>query len=254
MEIAASLLGLEAEDARAKIAFGAPEVLLASDPHRCARLATALGEAGLSVAVVDGASLAKIPWPRLASSLAFGTAGLVAETDDGVVQIRYDEPVLGVSCAPPADLRAPAPGKSLAPEGDDSPAARGLRLAESLEWMSHLNFFFTRDGEAQRIVIGRDLTDFSGLVDGQTAEECMAATVTECRQRFSRLSLDTRLEDVRPRARFLLGIEDFDYDLRKAYSFGTLLLRTVLDSVSPELTDLTQYELGARISSALHAE
>ena len=37
-------------------------------------------------------------------------------------------------------------------------------------------------------------------------------------------------------------------DLRKLFSFGTLLLRQVLESISPELRDIPQYELGSRLA------
>jgi hypothetical protein len=76
----------------------------------------------------------------------------------------------------------------------------------------------------------------------------MAATLAECVRRFTDLELDTRLDGVRPRSRFVMGIKNFDYDLRKLYSYGTLLLRQVLDSISPELRDLTHYDLGSRLA------
>ena len=66
-----------------------------------------------------------------------------------------------------------------------------------------------------------------------------------------RLHLDTRLENVRPRQRFIMGEAGFDPDQRKRYSFGTLLLCHILDSISPELRDVPQYELGSRLGYAL---
>lgn len=48
-----------------------------------------------------------------------------------------------------------------------------------------------------------------------------------------------------------MGEAGFDPDLRKRYSFGTLLLCHILDSISAELRDVPQYELGSRMAYAL---
>jgi hypothetical protein len=56
---------------------------------------------------------------------------------------------------------------------------------------------------------------------------------------------------VRPRRRFVAGEAGFDMDLRKHYSFGTLLLRHALGSVSDEIKDLPHYEFGSRLACAL---
>jgi hypothetical protein len=82
----------------------------------------------------------------------------------------------------------------------------------------------------------------------------MNVTVSACRRYFHDIEIDSRLEGVRPRQRFVMGEQGFDLDLRKMYSFGTLLLRQALDAVSPELKDLTQYELGSRLAYVLHTQ
>jgi hypothetical protein len=46
----------------------------------------------------------------------------------------------------------------------------------------------------------------------------------------------------------------FDPDMRKRYAFGTLLLRNLLESISSELRDVTQYELGSRLAYVLSQE
>lgn len=253
IDIVASILGLEENDARLKVGFGAPEVLEAADDDRCRRVAESLRGAGMTVAIIDGRSLVGLPWPSMATSVALGEHGLMLTVGPELVPVPWSEDVIAVYCRPPIEVRPPSEVKSLAAASKDSRTAAGLAIAETLEWMPHLDLFFQRDGELRRITIARDVTDFTGLGDvvGLSPDECMAATVAECEERFANIVLDTRLEDVRPRARFTLGIQDFDYDLRKAFSFGTLLLRSVLDTVSPELRDLTQYELGARLAYVL---
>jgi hypothetical protein len=75
--------------------------------------------------------------------------------------------------------------------------------------------------------------------------------LAECARRFQRLSVDARLENVRPRRRFVAGDAGFDVDLRKHYSFGTLLLRHALEEISPTLKDLPHYEYGSRLACVL---
>ena len=125
----------------------------------------------------------------------------------------------------------------------------GMAVVEAIEWMANLDLYFVRDGALQRISIVQDLTDFSGLgpMKKRTAAENMAATLAGARHRFTQMRLDARLENVRPRRRFVGGDSAINPDLRKRYSFGTLLLRHILASISPVLRDLTQYELGSRL-------
>ena len=77
------------------------------------------------------------------------------------------------------------------------------------------------------------------------------AMLTECERRFSHIEVDQRLSGVLPRQRFAMGDMRFDPDMRKNFSYGTLLLRQALNSVSPELGDLTQFELGSRLAYVL---
>lgn len=246
----AALLELDVEDAKLKLGFPAPEVLLAADPRPAVDFAEALRNLGLRVAVVDGRELAKVPWPAPVSSFAFGGDSLVAQVGDSVVEYGYDEHVLAVHCRPPSGFSPPAsqaePAATEAPPAGDD----GLAIAESIQWAASIDLYVTRGGSVERASIVEGRTDFSGLGNpGEaSATEDMTATLTECVRRFTDLELDTRLEGVRPRSRFVMGIENFDYDLRKLYSYGTLLLRQVLDSISPELRDVTHYDLGSRIA------
>lgn len=225
----AETLGLGVEDARLKVGFAAPEILAASDPERARELATALTASGMRVDLIDGYDLAEVPWPALASSLHFGPAGLVVAVDGETVELAYDRPLLGLTCLPPRQVaREPAPGAN----------GRGPELADALEWTPHVDLYFGAGGAPRRISLARDVDD----------------VIAECAERFDRLDLDRRLDGVRPRQRFVAGEADFDMDLRKAFSFGTLLLRQVLESISSDLRDIPQYEFASRLSYVMRRE
>jgi hypothetical protein len=242
----AAILGMDVADVRVKIKFPAPEVFAASDVDRAREFATSLRAAGMSLKIIDGHDLATIPWPVPVSSFSFGVDWLAAQVGDEDIEIPYDTPLVGVYCKPPSDFD-PEPGTGLAP-GD-----RGLAIAEAIEWSTNLDLYFSRGGEVQRLSIVQEHVDFSGLGDRSlaTAEENMALTVSELEYRFHNLKLDRRLENVRPRTRLRLGDSTFELDMRKLFSFGTLLLRQVLESVEPGLGDMTQHEFGSRIAYLL---
>ena len=233
-EAAAAVLGLPADHTIMKIRFSAPEVLAATDPDRAVELALSLKAAGVSAEMREADALAHVPWPTLVSSFEFADCGLSARIGSQAVELPYDEPLLGVYCEPPSDFHPPEGVSAAALEGV---SYTGPVAADALEWIPHLDLYYTRGGVPSRLSI---------------AGGTMVAMIDECRSRFTNLLLDTRLEGVRPRRRFVAGEQGFDPDLRKRYAFGTLLLRHVLESISPELRDVTQYELGSRLAYVLH--
>ena len=230
-EVVADILGLEPENARLKISFPAPEVLDASDPDRAGELARKLREEGLSVQVMDGSALADLPWPEVASLVELDAQGMVLKAGDGLLKLRPEERALLVSCQPPAELaRDPDLGLEEARSADDPSA-----VADAVEWMPHLDLLLRRDGARRRFVIVDDVP----------------RTLAHVEERLPKVDVDRRLDSVRPRQRFVAGEADFDPDLRKAFSYGTLLLRHVLDSIDSELRDIPQYEFATRLSYAL---
>jgi hypothetical protein len=246
IDAAAATLGLAVDIARLKVAFPAPEVLSASNQYRANEVADALTHAGLGVRVFDCALLGDVPWGTPVSTFAFGDDGLRVRAGGEESEIASDEPVLAVYAEPPEGFQAPFSRRTKG-------ASPGLSFAEDMEWMPRLDLYFEHDGALDRVMLVPGVTDFSGVADAHGEDDLasLRATVAECERRFTDLYLDTRLQHVRPRQRFVMGETGFDIDLRKLYSFGTLLLRQVLDSVSPELRDLPQYELGSRMSYVL---
>ncbi|MDH3272327.1 MAG: hypothetical protein OEN56_13390 [Gemmatimonadota bacterium] len=243
LDAASTLIGLDVFQTRLKFIFSAPEVLTASDRASAEGVAESFRSAGVSVATFDGLELWAIPWPEPVSSFEFTGTGLVARLPDRELELTYDSNVVGVYCKPPAGFRTKSTQPTVSPDDD------GMDIVNAIEWMANLDLYFVRDGSLQRISIIEDLTDFSGLgpMRRRTVAEDMEETAAGCNRRFSKMVLDTRLENVRPRRRFVGGDAAVNPELRERYSFGTLLLKGMLASISPELADLTQYELGSRL-------
>jgi hypothetical protein len=243
----AEILGISEQDAGLKMAFGAPEVLMATDAEPARDMASALREAGVAVKVLDGHALDRLPWPTPALSFAFGKDGLVADTPDGVLSIGWDATVFAVYCRPPTDFSPPETPAAV----QNLEAVTGQEAAEASQWGAVLDLYVERNGTMRRLLVSEALTDFSALALGGPTGDVVAATASECRDRFENLVLDDRFDRVRPRQRFKMGDESFDLDMRKLFSYGTLLLQQVLASVSDDLGSLTQYEYGSRLVHAL---
>ncbi len=179
--------------------------------------------------------------------MTFGPSGLEGRFRDTDVLVRYDEPVLAVYCRPPVGYVRPS-----SPALAD--ARSGLAVAESIDGMTILDLYVDRPGGLERITIADGVTDFSslGALRRATPAENVDAVFDECRRRFADVKVDARLDGVRPRRRFVAGEANFDMDLRKHYSFGTLLLRHALDSISSDLKDLPHYEYGSRLACAIY--
>lgn len=238
----ANTLRLDQADVESKLRFGAPEILMSGTDDECRVAADALRKSGLRLRVVDGRRMVAVPWPSMATGLAIGADGLIAETPEGVVSIGWGEDVLGILCRPPADFVAPGPGAT-------TPPSIGPEVSEVAQWRAILDIYFEKDGRLRRLLICEGLTDFGGLGPGAAlhAREAVLEVSRVCLERFDHLALDTRFDGVRPRQRFRMGDESFDIDLRKAYSYGTLLLRQLLASLSKDLADIPQYEFASRL-------
>jgi len=256
MDAVAAVLGLGVDDTRLKVDFPAPEVLMVSDPAHANDFANSLRDAGLNVQVFDGAALAEIPWPAPVSSFEFRDGGLAARVGSEDIVLPCDLPVVAVRSQPPLDFVLGTPA-----EVDTK--ADGVSIAESIQWMGLLELYYNVYGEIGRLTIVRDVTDFGGLegprgtpdtVDPDSSSgitDPLSAMLTACEHCFAHIEVDARLSGVLPRQRFAMGDTGFDPDMRKNFSYGTLLLRQALNSVSPDLGDLTQFELGSRLAYVL---
>ena len=244
----ADMLGLEVQATRLKIGFPAPEVLAATDPDPAREFAARMHETGLNVTLFDGKELAALPWPELVTSFDFSESGLSAHTGGADVTVAWDTPVTAVYWKPPPDFSSPqVPTGALR-------ALSGPDLTEAIQFQAGVDLFYSEMGSVRRLSFVRGVTDFGGLdeLGGGSPTEQLERMLAEIDRRFHRPAIDTRLENVRPRQRFAMGDDSFDMDMRKLFSYGTLLLRQALMAVSPELGNLTQYELGCRIAYVLN--
>lgn len=247
--LASETLRLDPAVVESKARFRAPEVLMSGGEEECNTAARALRKAGLRVQVVEGRRLAGIPWPSVALSFALGSEGLVADTPEGVISVPWGTEVLGVLCRPPASFRPPE-------EATTSSPPIGPEVADAAQWGSVLDLYIQREEGIRRLLVTEAMTDFGGLGPAASvpARDAVSEAGRALYDRFEVLRLDTRFDDVRPRQRFRMGDESFDIDMRKAYSYGTLLLRQLLGSISPDLGELTQWEFASRLVHLLRSE
>jgi hypothetical protein len=252
----AEILGLDDRDAVPKLDFAAPEIFVAWEAARATEMARDLRAAGVRLATIEGIELTKIPWPSLVSSFEFASDRLVTRLDAEEVTVPYDRPVLAVFCAPPDGFPASGPLGDEPRGTPDGPDGLGLMIAEAIQWMSVLDLYVEWDDGLERITIARDAADFAGLgpvATKQSGSQNMRTLLDRCRKSFTGLRIDDRLAGVRPRQRFVMGDTSFNLDLRKRFSFGTLLLQQALESISPSLRDLPQWELASRLAVLLAA-
>ena len=131
----------------------------------------------------------------------------------------------------------------------DRGASSSGSVAETLERTAFVDLYLSHGAEIRRVSVAQGVTDFSGLgqAKAMVASANVNAFILECERRFDDLDIDDRLVDVRPRQRPMVGTTQERGD-RRLFSFGTLALSSLLESVSPDLKALTQFDLGSRLS------
>jgi hypothetical protein len=209
--------------------------MLAGASDEAEAFADALRNIGFNVATLPGQALADLPWPAPASTLAFDVSTLRMTIGNQTVALPYDTDLVGVYCRPPAD-RFLKPTVNL---GRAVASGHGPTISEAIQRTSILDLYFLEGGALQRVTVLPGVLDLDG-----------DRVLKELGKRAKALRLDTRLAGVRPRAPFL-SHGSFDGSERRRYSFGTLLLRDVLESIAFELRSVPQYEFGSRLSYAL---
>ena len=228
---AAPCFGLTAADVRMKANYVAPEIWLAgTDRSKLEDAAQTLRETGLNVMVIAGKDLANIPALARVKSFSFTDTYLVASVEDFEVGLLYDAPIIAVFCK--------------APEG--SPADLTQPTGSAV-----LDIYGSRKGELLRISFVQEVLDFSGLGDLKlpTAEGNMLKFVAECQQRFTKVQFDRRLENVRVRRSLIIDTAaQPPHEERKGFSYATTALAKLLESISPDLKDISQFELGSRLA------
>ena len=235
LEVAARLLELDGLATRLKASFGAPEVMHASTRDEGVMFGAALKRTGFKVQILDGARLDEPQWPEPVSGLTFDGSFMQGTTGAEAIRVPYDAKILAVHC------QAPNYRHTRVPEEFERAIAsgHGPTIAEAIQRMAIVDVYFREGGTLRRVTI---IPERLRLESDQVLKEM--------KKRFKNLCLDARLAGVRPRAPFSAG-QGFDGSERRRYSFGTLRLREVLESIAPELRAVPQYEFGSRLAYAL---
>lgn len=264
---AGQVLGLAATEIRMKANYPVPEIWLAdTDKSRADETAEALGDAGLSVVTLLGEDFAAVPKREVAKSFELGDTGLKACLNDEEVEIGYQSPVIGVFCQPLHEIgieeeRASTGGgraerKSGMFMSRATLVGLGARHSDTLEdghdeseESPFLDLYLMGENSRRRIGLVQRGLDFSGLGDLMLARasDNMAMLVAECDDRFSETEFDRRLANMHPRKRLLVGRGMAPDSNRKGFSFATVALSNLLESISPDLKDITQFELASRL-------
>lgn len=241
-----------------KANFKAPEVWITGDRASMESKADELRQVGFNVAVVDPSALLETPPQHAVDKMEFTETELLVSVGECQVRLPYDAKVLGVFCRPPAAVvtesrKTASLADSLGKRSISVMMERGVSsptsVAEALERTAFVDLYSAQGAEIRRVSVAQGITDFSGLGEsqGMVASANVNAFILECERRFDSLDIDDRLVDIRPRQRPMVGTTK-DREDRRLFSFGTLALSSLLESVSPELKDLTQYDLGSRLS------
>lgn len=272
---AAPYLGLASAEVRMKANYPVPEIWLAdTDQSKMGEAAEMLRKAGLNVVVLAGDDLFHVPPQAVVQSFAFTDTHLGAVLADSKVELAYDTPITGVLCTP---------RKHVAPEQSrpawTNPLTQGLWQRSSSVFMTRdslvglgglgrrtstaglgssspdvesafLDLYTSVEGTLRRMSILQDRVDFSGLKELQLprAADNLAMFVAECEDRFKRGRVDRRLMNMQPRERPVVG-RTSSYDAeRKGFSYATEALSKLLESISADLKNISQFDLSSRLA------
>jgi hypothetical protein len=275
--LAAPCFGLSPAEVRMKANYPVPEIWLAdSDRSKVDPTVDILRAAGLSVVAVPGSDFAAIPSQAIVKTFGFTTTGMTMELEDSQVELSHDGPFVGVFCQPRA-------GTGESSGAGANPLTEGLRQRRSGVFMARdslmgfgggsrassaggeeeaadspfLDIYIpggSTDGGVLRVAVVQDQVDFSGLGDLQLprANDNMVMFVAEVEDKFGAAHFDRRLVDMQPRSRAMVGRRTAVSGERKGYSFATAALSQLLESLSPELKGLLQFDLASRLAYLTH--
>ncbi len=266
---AAPCFGLPPAEARMKANYPVPEIWLAdTDKNKMEEAAQALREAGLNVVVVASEELANFPPQVKVKSFSFADSHLLVSVEDTDVELPYDAAITAVFCKPRE--QAAEERHSIASSGsvgfgrrvfmtstrssmtglEGRSSMAGSGTGDQAESSAFLDVYAPGDGGLKRISIFQDVVDFSGLGELKLARatDNLAMFVAEFEDRFTQATVDRRMEKARVRNVQLVRKGTPQYGHRRGFSYATESLYKLLESVSPELKRLSQFELGSRLA------
>lgn len=261
---AAPNFGLTAAEVRMKANYPIPEIWLAgTEAQKIDSSIESLRATGLSVTAVASDALAAIPDQTVVKSFAFSDSGLTMTLDESDVELPFDEAIVAVFCQPreavgeesyrsvgsplTSGLSArvslaglPGPSKRLSMAG----------LQETTARSPYLDIYASHDGKVIRYAVVQDESDFSGLGELQLARavDNMVMFVAELGDCFKNAVVDRRLMDMQPRSRAMVTQRTAHTGVRKGFSFATSALSQLLESIDPDMKDMTQFELASRLA------
>lgn len=271
--LAAPCFGLSPAEVRMKANYPIPEVWLTDgEGANVGPTADILRTAGLNIVSVPGQDLAEIPQQTMVKSFAFTDAGLTLNLEDSQVDLSHDEKLIAVFCQPRA-----AAGESSGVSAN--PLTEGLRQRRSGVFMARDSLMgfgagpraSLSGGEAEsaespffdiyvpgespsarprRVSLVQDQVDFSGLGDLKLprAGDNMVMFVAEFEDKFSEARVDRRLVGMQPRSRAMVSKRTPISGERKGFSFATAALSQLLESLSPDLKAINQFDLASRLA------
>jgi len=118
-----------------------------------------------------------------------------------------------------------------------------------LEEAPFFDIYELKDGTLLRMSVIQDVVDFSGLPTAQRrAADNMALFVAEFTDRLVQARVDRRLVGMRWRRRPTVSAPLREDIRRKGFSFATAKLSHLLESISPELRDVSDPDLSSRLA------
>ncbi len=270
--LAAPCFGLSPAEVRMKANYPVPEIWFAdSEGGPVDPTIGILRTAGLSVVSIDGRKLADIPAQSIVKSFAFTESGLTITLEDSQVDLSHDGALVAVFCQPRAgNARASGVGANPLTEGlrqrksgvfiarDSLMGFGGGRSSSAGEEEEERESPFldiyvpagSEDSPPMRLAVVQDQVDFSGLGDLELPRknDNMVMFVAEFEGKFPDARLDRRLDDMQPRTRAMVSKRTAISGERKGFSFATAALSQLLESISPDLKDLNQFELASRLA------
>ena len=270
--LAAPCFGLSPAEVRMKANYPVPEIWFAdSEGGPVDPTIGILQTAGMSVVSIEGRKLADIPAQSIVKSFAFTEAGLTITLENSQVDLSHDGALIAVFCQPRAgSARASGVGANPLTEGlrqrksgvfiarDSLMGFGGGRSSSAGEEEEERESPFldiyvpggSEDSPPMRLAVVQDQVDFSGLGDLELPRknDNMVMFVAEFEGKFTGARLDRRLDDMQPRTRAMVSKRTPISGERKGFSFATAALSQLLESISPDLKDLNQFELASRLA------
>lgn len=250
---------------RLKANYAVPEIWFADeDSDRLEGTAKTLRTAGLNVALVASRALATVPGRSIVKTFAFTDEGLVLRSGEENIALSYDAPLLAVFCQPIHYRRS---GSDIALRDVVGRRTSGfLAMKEQQPRFSgptpkdveeedppFVDFYTMQDGAPRRLSVMQTGVDFSGLhMRWRRAADNMLLFLAECQDRFQNAKVDRRLVGLRVRQSVSMTQQAAPASRRHGFSYATIALVRLLESISPDLRGLSDPELSSRLIYLAH--